>query len=211
MTREATLAKYRLAMALLLPTALLVLAACGAVVEAEEGIPIRADDEDAQQFHDGPVWNGHGSRVPADTLVVLPRGERLPVAPAGVNGESGGAASPSPTPPVVWYGAPVSTPMPALCAETAGTSVTVQGKEIPLHESLCISERDEGAGVVRIQVMAGRSFVALETATGRRTAGMMDWAEVDLFEHFEPLVGPLPRSTPAPISSPVAPKESPRP
>jgi hypothetical protein len=101
-----------------------------------------------------------------------------------------------------------STPLPTttlaispLCAETRGTFVEVQGKRIPLHQRLCVQSIGPEYGV-RVEVAGGRSWVSVDSKTGKQTGGSMYWEEVELFEHFEPIVGQtIPKAPPRPTST----------
>ena len=132
----------------------------------------------------------------------------------------------APTQPVSAASTPLPSPIPTvpasgekiepilMCSRTQGTSTTIAGEEVPLHESLCVMSTD--GGVIVVQVAAGSSWVAVRQVDGELTSGSLSVEDFHLWEHFEPVVKlPLPdwmKAAPTPSPTPAsAPTSTPTP
>ena len=111
-----------------------------------------------------------------------------------------GVVTPNPGPVINPTPAPTSTliPIPTLtplCKETIGIDITIDGRPVSLHESLCLTVREPER--IRVQTAGGKSYVELQPETGEQTAGSFFWEEASLIEHFEAVLGQtLPKAPP---------------
>lgn len=152
---------------------------------------------------------------PTSQLERVGRKDLAPIPQPTQVGTAPDSAFPTPTwtpvggaPPTVrpTFGAPTMTP---LCQETVGTFIEIRGRNIPLHERVCIQTFDEAKRIARVQVAGGQSYIDINVDEAVGTDGVAYGDDAELFkvitEYVRSQSPPEPDLAPTPTRAPWSP------